>query len=611
MTVFYTWQFPATGAPVGIKRTMPDRLSDIVNVKDWGAVGNGSGDDTTAIQNAIDFCVGRGGGIVFFPTGKYPHTNSFACGHNSDPDIGVILMGSGKYATVFQPSNQGSWTYPVAFSKGGYTYDCIERIEGMYQINATLTRDGVQVDECFMSTLDVSAASRAMVRNVIFAGSGNPTNDPAPGPIAGLVGLYLGNGLAVNCRGNFFDTLYALSGEGACLLACSGENNKCYARIGWGILTSNPWDSTITYNANDQASYGATAYLSITDGNTNNRPDLSPTDWRSVGTVGQAGEVPAIGAFIHGTQTEATCIGIEAYNATSCSVSDSVLTAPQSFLTSLGVGPITAMSWDNGTHVVTVTTQGSHYIGVQTLNPLIGGVYRIQLYWPWFQTLGNLAWLDPNGWGAGSDFTGWTDATVIDGTHFSYPGPSSDPGAFNLSAGGSIPAGVGGAWVHYNQFGLRIRRAHECLFQNVSMSAGVTIASLDLDYNGEADHKNNTMTNCTANPTGIRMPTKRYNLAGWKFTNTVCEFSGDVHNGMGHWNDNIKMPDGTMNFTDLPGQTGPDGLVIQELFEGQEYVIIDGAKFGGGAAVWGDQVQGSGAGNYKVRYDGSVWRRIG
>jgi polygalacturonase len=45
---------------------------DIVqNVKDYGAIGDGTTDDKTAIQAAIDAANAAGGGIVYLPTGVY------------------------------------------------------------------------------------------------------------------------------------------------------------------------------------------------------------------------------------------------------------------------------------------------------------------------------------------------------------------------------------------------------------------------------------------------------------------------------------------------------------------------------------------------------------
>jgi hypothetical protein len=52
-TTFENFGFAATGAPTA--RTMPDRLSDIINVKDWGALGNQVANDTAAIQAAINY----------------------------------------------------------------------------------------------------------------------------------------------------------------------------------------------------------------------------------------------------------------------------------------------------------------------------------------------------------------------------------------------------------------------------------------------------------------------------------------------------------------------------------------------------------------------------
>lgn len=48
-----------------------DKGSQVFNVKAYGAMGNGSTDDTAAVQSAISACYAAGGGIVFFPAGNY------------------------------------------------------------------------------------------------------------------------------------------------------------------------------------------------------------------------------------------------------------------------------------------------------------------------------------------------------------------------------------------------------------------------------------------------------------------------------------------------------------------------------------------------------------
>ena len=43
----------------------------VYNIKDHGAVGDGTTLNTRAIQTAIDHATGAGGGTVFFPPGHY------------------------------------------------------------------------------------------------------------------------------------------------------------------------------------------------------------------------------------------------------------------------------------------------------------------------------------------------------------------------------------------------------------------------------------------------------------------------------------------------------------------------------------------------------------
>src|SRR5262245_42940799 len=55
-TAFSHFAFPATGAPT--PRTMPDRLAEVRNVKDFGAIGDGMADDTAKVQAAFDSAFG-------------------------------------------------------------------------------------------------------------------------------------------------------------------------------------------------------------------------------------------------------------------------------------------------------------------------------------------------------------------------------------------------------------------------------------------------------------------------------------------------------------------------------------------------------------------------
>ena len=82
----------------GVQRTLSSKLSDVVSVKDFGAVGDGVTDDAAAIQAAID----SGAEVINFPNGDYlvqsiisMSPNQALIGNNSFFIIGSTLTGSG------------------------------------------------------------------------------------------------------------------------------------------------------------------------------------------------------------------------------------------------------------------------------------------------------------------------------------------------------------------------------------------------------------------------------------------------------------------------------------------------------------------------------------
>jgi hypothetical protein len=89
-----------TGA---VNRAINLKLSEIVSVKDFGAVGDGSIDDTTAIQNAIN-SLGASGGQVLFPPGKYLTSSTLQIGNGTSSSwstLGAVkLKGLGVGAGI-------------------------------------------------------------------------------------------------------------------------------------------------------------------------------------------------------------------------------------------------------------------------------------------------------------------------------------------------------------------------------------------------------------------------------------------------------------------------------------------------------------------------------
>tara|TARA_R110000868_G_scaffold54984_4_gene171275 strand:- start:267 stop:1694 length:1428 start_codon:yes stop_codon:yes gene_type:complete len=74
-----------------VSRGIGDGFGDYISVKDFGAVGDGTTNDTTAIQNAITAVQNNGGGSVYFPAGTYIISSAITIETNA-----VHLIGAGN-----------------------------------------------------------------------------------------------------------------------------------------------------------------------------------------------------------------------------------------------------------------------------------------------------------------------------------------------------------------------------------------------------------------------------------------------------------------------------------------------------------------------------------
>lgn len=98
----------STGSTTG--RALKDRFSDVVNVKDFGAVGDGVADDSAAIQSAINYAlsVTSASKVVYVPSGRYIiGTRLIANVPNLAFENAFSIVGDGQAETqlIASPSN--------------------------------------------------------------------------------------------------------------------------------------------------------------------------------------------------------------------------------------------------------------------------------------------------------------------------------------------------------------------------------------------------------------------------------------------------------------------------------------------------------------------------
>jgi Pectate lyase superfamily protein len=572
--LFTAFKFKAApGDANQVVRTMPDRLNDYLNVKDYGAKGDGVTDDTDAINAAIDYAytlgevnkkqaISRHGAIIFFPPGIYiigkSGTTNLQLDRFNNGHFGALsYFGSGRDMTILRGNystgqqmdslTNGFLVTAGAFQSqvlvlsdlaienlstddlsGGYmsqsgplqVTNCrFKAVIGLY-IGAVSFGSNVRdsVFECSRPITSASAATRSP--NFILSNLGE-------GSTLGSFGLFVGQGVVTGCVATGLDVGFAIAGFAARIVGCKAY--RCGVGICGGYLGGDPTGGGNVGGAGQGPPYTA-SWSSSPMGNW-----TVFANWCDRCTQGMY--VRPSNSFVVGNSI----------------TGDTGPTDPAT---------IDRITWLGG--VATATTHVAHNLPT--------GPSSLVLV------------TNATGWTPGNTGNEIVTCTRTGATTFTYA----------LSAN---PGGTGsGTWNYSLQYGISGIPQMGNFFAANALDSIVSIASFDIGPTSGQTTGHNTAA-AMRGSYGWSLADSR-KIAGWKFIQ--C---GTVAN----------HPRG-VTFAELPPQPAagqvPDiyQFFLWKPVEGDEFNVTDCAAQANFAGI---VAAGGSTNHYKLRFDGTNWRRIG
>jgi len=133
------------GGTGAVDRTLESRIQDVTSVKDFGAKGDNSNDDTAEIQAAIDAMEAASGGVVYFPNGTYLISSELVIDSQS-----VSLVGENRFGSLIKQT-----TLSAKILNSTARYFTVRSLSLHYDGTPTSGAQAIRLNEQFATVTDI------------------------------------------------------------------------------------------------------------------------------------------------------------------------------------------------------------------------------------------------------------------------------------------------------------------------------------------------------------------------------------------------------------------------------------------------------------------------